>query len=77
MKTISPYEASVLSYLARNNQISPAQRNRMIQGLKGEALQIARAMSQAQRRRRTSRSAARTARGLQKWAKRFEVEPAA
>jgi hypothetical protein len=72
VKKISPYEASVLSYLARHNSISAAQRNDMRKDLQGEALLIAKALSSSKIRASRSQSGAvRTARGLKQWAKRL------
>jgi hypothetical protein len=69
MPTITPYEATLLSYLARHSNIPAAQRRRLMANLKGEALKVAKALQS----KRTSKSpisrATRTARALRSWAK--------
>jgi hypothetical protein len=69
MPTISGYEATLLSYLARHSNIPPAQRRRLMSKLKGEALKVAKELESKRRPRRASTRAGRTARGLRLWAR--------
>lgn len=69
MPTISPYEATLLSYLARHRNVPPAQRRRLMAKLKGEALKVAKELESKQPSRTRVSRAVRTARGLRSWAK--------
>lgn len=65
MPTITPYEATLLSYLARHTNLPLAQRRRLMAKLKGKALQVAKELESGEYRETHSR---RTARGLRTWA---------
>jgi hypothetical protein len=69
MPTITPYEATLLSYLARHRDIPPAQRRRLMAKLTGEALKVAKELESNQPSRTRISRAMRTARGLRSWAK--------
>lgn len=69
MPTITPYEATLLSYLARHSNVPPAQRRRLMAKLKGEALKVAKELESKRPLRSRISRATRTARGLRSWAK--------
>jgi hypothetical protein len=69
MPTITPYEATLLSYLARHTNVPPAQRRRLMAKLTGEALKVAKELESKQRVGGRVSRAMRTARGLRSWAK--------
>jgi hypothetical protein len=69
MPTISAYEATLLSYLARHRNIPVSQRRRLMANLKGEALKVAKELESNRPSRSRATRAMRTARGLRSWAK--------
>ncbi len=68
MKLISPYDASVLSYLARHSGISDEQKKRVTANLRGEALKVAKELSKVALSSTSNAAPVRTARGLRAWA---------
>jgi hypothetical protein len=69
MATITPYEATLLSYLARHSHIPVDQRRRLMGKLRGKALKVAKELETGQRRTKRISRASKTARGLRSWAK--------
>jgi hypothetical protein len=69
MPTISAYEATLLSYLARHRNIPASQRRRLMANLKGESLKVAKELESKRPSRRRASRAVRTAQGLRSWAR--------
>jgi hypothetical protein len=69
MERITPYEATLLSYLARHVNLTSDRRKRIMEQLKGDrkVLQVAKALEANKSSDKTP--AAQTARALRRWAK--------